>query len=452
MERKGNEMDYGFLCCVPIIVLIIGAIITKKMPHMLLLASLIGAIILCGTNFFGGWVDIMYKALANGSCQYILLILVCSSAMIRLLEKSGAMLGFRNLIAKLATNEHKAMFFTWLLGIIIFIDDYLNALAVASAMRNITDDLKIPREHLAYTVNVGGACVCVLIPFSSWAAFGIGTFSDFGYTFNDYVGSIPFMFYPIIALVICLLFGIGVLPKLGDMKKAYARVKDGGSVLPQGEQKSEAELSGDVKPSTPLNFLIPMVVLVVVMLLSDNDLIRGMIAALVAQGIMYIAQRIMNVKDFMNHLLEGAYSMASVCFVVVLSFMMNTVNAELGFSDYVISILNGIVPAALLPVITFALVAFIAFATGSFWPLIVIVSPIFLPMATSLGVSPLLVIAAMMSGIAFGSQYCMYSDAVFMTAAGTEVDNVTQIRAITPYVLIGAGISAALYVVFALIM
>lgn len=443
-------MSYGFLSCVPIIILIIGAIITKKMPHMLMLASFVGAIILYGTGFFAGWVDIMYAALANGSDQYILLILVCSGAMIRILEKSGAMLGFRNMIAKLATNAKKTMFFTWLLGIVIFIDDYLNALAVSAAMKGLSDEYKIPREHLAYTVNVGGACVCVLIPFSSWAAFGIGTFTDFGYTFNDYLHAIPLMFYPIVALIICLLVGIGVVPMVGDMKKAYDRVQSGGPVLPEGS-KSE-EISSSIKPSSPLNFLIPMVVLVVVMLLSDSDLIRGMIAALVAQGVLCVAQRIMTFGEFMEDVLEGAYSMASVCFVVVLSFMMNTVNAELGFSDYVISVLDGVVPAVLLPMIAFVLVAFIAFATGSFWPLVVIVSPIFLPMAQSLSVSPWLVIAALMSGIAFGSQYCMYSDAVFMTAAGTGVDNVAQIRAISPYVILGAVISCVLFVAFGAIL
>lgn len=443
-------MNYGFLSCIPILVLIIGAVMTRKMPHMLMLASFIGAIILYGKDFFSGWINVMYAALANGSDQYILLILVCSGAMIRLLEKSGAMLGFRNMISKYAKDEHRVMFFTWVLGIIVFIDDYLNALAVSSAMRGLSDEHKIPREHLAYTVNVGGACVCVLIPFSSWAAFGIGTFGEYGWTFSDYVHAIPFMFYPIVALLICLLLGLGVIPKAGDMKKAYDRVRNGGPVLPDGDNRDE--LSSDVRPTTPLNFLIPMVALVIAMLYFDSDLIHGMLVALLAQGIMYIAQRIMTLGEFMENVLEGAYSMASVCFVVVLSFMMNTVNAEIGFSDYVISILNGVVPAALLPVIAFVMVALVAFATGSFWPLIVIVSPIFVPMALSLDVSAWLIIAAMMSGIAFGSQCCMYSDAVFMTAAGTGVDNVTQIRAIGPYILSGFVISCALFILFGFII
>ena len=443
-------MNYGFLSCVPILVLIVGAVITRKMPHMLLLASFIGSIILYGKGFFSGWIDVMYAALANTSTQYILLILVCSGAMIRLLEKSGAMLGFRNLISRYVKSGHQVMFCTWILGIIVFIDDYLNALAVSSAMRNLSDQYKIPREHLAYTVNVGGACVCVLIPFSSWAAFGIGTFGEYGWTVGDYVRAIPFMFYPIVALLICLLLGLGVIPKVGDMKRAYERVENGGSVL--ASEDNEEELGKDVIPSTPLNFLIPMVALVAAMLYFNSDLIHGMLVALLVQGILYVAQKIMTLGEFMEHVLEGAYSMASVCFVVVLSFMMNTVNADIGFSEYIISILNGVVPAAVLPVLAFAMVALVAFATGSFWPLIVIVSPIFVPMAISLNVNPSLIIAAMMSGIAFGSQCCLYSDAVFMTAAGTNVDNVTQIRSIAPYIISGFIISCILFVGAALIL
>ena len=82
-------MNYGFLSCIPILVLIIGAVMTRKMPHMLMLASFIGAIILYGKDFFSGWINVMYAALANGSDQYILLILVCSGAMIRQIGRAS---------------------------------------------------------------------------------------------------------------------------------------------------------------------------------------------------------------------------------------------------------------------------------------------------------------------------------------------------------------------------
>lgn len=79
--------------------------------------------------------------------------------------------------------------------------------------------------------------------------------------------------------------------------------------------------------------------------------------------------------------------------------------------------------------------------------MIVISFPIFLPMAVSMGVNPSLVIAAVMSGVALGSQACLYSDAIFMVAAGTEVPNDTQFRTVLPYVLIGAAAAALMFII-----
>ena len=446
-------MHYGFLSCVPILVLIIGASITQKMPEMLMLAALIGAIILKHVGFFSEYINLMYAALSNESFQFILLILVASGAMIKLLEQSGAMLGFRNMISRWANTKHKTLLFTWILGWIVFNDDYLNALAVGTTMRDITDNYKIPREHLAYAVNCMGACVCVLIPFSSWAAFGVGTFKDFGFTFIDYVHSIPFMFYPISAVVISILVGLDIIPKLGGMKKAYKRVEESGTVQVIDDTSSmPAKTDEKIKATSPLNFFIPMLTLIVVMIWCDNELIHGMLAAIIVQAILYIPQKIMSVNVFMKNMFEGIVSMAMVSFVVGLAIMMNVVNMKLGFSQYVIALLSGVIPAQLLPMITFLLVALVAFASGSFWPLIIIVSPVFLPMAASLHVSPLPIIAAMMSGIALGSQCCLYSDAVFMTAAVSGVPNVIQFRSIALYVLIGIVISAALFCAVGFVM
>jgi Na+/H+ antiporter NhaC len=77
--------------------------------------------------------------------------------------------------------------------------------------------------------------------------------------------------------------------------------------------------------------------------------------------------------------------------------------------------------------------------------------PIFIPLAQSMGVDSSLVVAAIMSGVAFGSKFCFYSDAVFMTSAGTGVSNMTQIKAVAPYVLSSAAIAAICFVVVGIV-
>jgi len=59
------------------------------------------------------------------------------------------------------------------MGFVLFVDDYLNSMAVGSAMRNVTDKFEASREMLAYVVDSTVAPISVLIPISTWAVFFI---------------------------------------------------------------------------------------------------------------------------------------------------------------------------------------------------------------------------------------------------------------------------------------
>lgn len=443
-------MDYGVLCCIPVAVLIIGVVITKKLPEMLIIATIIGAIIVHKGNFLTGWIDYLYAVLSDASFQFLILILFGFGAMLTNFEKTGALLGFSKKLSKLVKTPRKSMFCTWLLGAIIFIDDYLNALAVSATMRNITDKQGIPREHLAYTVNAMGACMCVLIPFTSWAAFMIGVMDKSNLGFIDYVKSIPFMFYPICAVLIALLLSVGVMPKIGSMKRAYERVNSGGPTLPvekSGDVLVDLQSAEEVKPAHFMNFLVPIIALIASMLYFDNDMIHGIVVGLVVQAIMYGVQKLATPAQFVANMMEGIAGMAGIGFICLLAFTLSQCNNALGFSEYMVNLFTKVISPSLLPLIVFILCGFIAFTAGSFWALVVIVYPIFMPLAFELGVNPRLIIAGMMSGIALGSQSCFFCDAVIMTSAGTGVAPVTQVKAIFPYVAIGASIACVLFAV-----
>ncbi|NLD19629.1 MAG: hypothetical protein GX663_05195 [Clostridiales bacterium] len=449
-------MDYGILACVPIAVLIIGLLITKRMVEMIVVSTIIGAIIVYRSNVFDGYIELCYGALTNSSFQFLILLLLGFGGMIKLFEKSGAFQGFSNIISKFANTPKKSMVATWIMGILVFVDDYLNVLSVSFAMKDITDKHGIPREHLAYGVNSMGACVCVLIPFTSWAAFAIGVINEQGLGFTDYVRALPYMFFPIIAILLCLLVAVGIVPKVGPIKKAYERVASGGSVMPSVQEEggtsfinmesSDEGMSG-VKPTSPLNFFIPIIVLIIVMLLCNNDVIHGIYAAIIVQLILYLAQRIMTLAEFVDAFLSGITGMASLSFIIMFAYVLSAENDALGFAPYIIDKLTQVIPPTLLPMIAFITVAFVAFAAGSFWILIVITVPIFVPLAASMGMDPVIVVAAIMSGVAFGSKICFYSDAVFMTSAGTGVSNMTQIKAIAPYVLGSAALAAICFAI-----
>ena len=144
-------MEYGIISCIPIAVLIIGVLITKKMPEMIIFSSIVGAALVFKTDIFNGYVGWLYGALSNESYQFLLILLLGFGAIIKLFEKSGALQGFANAIGRFANTRKKTMFVTWIMGIIMFVDDYLNVLAVSSSMRTLTDKQRIPREPVSYT-------------------------------------------------------------------------------------------------------------------------------------------------------------------------------------------------------------------------------------------------------------------------------------------------------------
>lgn len=440
---------------IPITVLIAGALITRKIAPSMIAAAFLAAVIIYRGNFFSGFIEMIYKTLSNPSYQFVLIILAGFGGLIKLFQESGALLGFGNLLSRYAHGPKKPLIIAWLMAFVMFGDDYLASLAVSFSMKEITDRNRIPREHLAYQANVMASCVCVLIPLSSWTAFTVGLISDHGLTYMDYISAIPYMFYPLIASALCLLIAAGIVPKAGPLKKAYERVKEGGPAFYEEEREKSIvnlEMPENQKATSALNAVIPIIVLVIVVLMFDNDLVHGLLAAIAVQGVLYIPQKIMTISEFVDHFFEGAKSMAAMAVLICFGFMLSSANEEIGLFDVLIGGLGHTVPPALLPVLVFVIVAFITFATAGYWLMQVIAIPIFIPLALAMNVNPALVIAAVMSGVTLGCNCCFYADPVFMTAAGTGISNLRLVKTTAPYAIGAAVLSAAGYLVTGLMV
>ena len=443
-------MAHTIAAFLPITVLMIGALKTKRLAEMMFLSSFLGAVLIHKERFFSGYIDMLYGTLANPSYQFVFLILMLFGATIRLFQESGSMAGLANLLDKYANGPKKPLVLAWIIGSGMFEDDYLNTLAVSFSMRNTTDRNQIPREHLAFQSNAVASCICVLIPFSSRSAFTVGLLGEEGLVYGDYLSAIPFMFYPLFMILSCLLLALGLLPKAGELKTAYARVASGGPVF-QKEAIEGATISVSEQESsreTPArNAEIPIVILVVTVILYDNDLVHGLMACLAAQGIMYIGQKIMTSKEFVEHCFEGAKSMLTMAIIVLFAMTHSAAKMELGFFEIVIGGAGRAVPPVLLPATAFVIVAAATFATAGYWVIQVLSIPIFIPLALSLNVNPALVIAAIMSGVTFGCSFCFYADPVFMTAAATGISNLRIIKLSSPYALTSAALAVIGYVI-----
>ena len=449
------EMDYGIISCIPITVLMVGVLLTKRITEMMVVASLLGAILIHKGDFFSGYIEMIYGTLGNSSYHFVLFILMGFGGMIKLFQESGALLGFRNTLSKYVRGQKAPLVVAWFMGCIMFVDDYLNALAVSFSMREITDENKIPREHLAFQVNVLSACLCILIPFSSWVAFTTGLLSEHGAGFTDYLKGMPFMFYPILMAALCMLLALGVIPKVGAMKQSYERINSGGPLLP--DEKGSAsivnlEMENEVKESSALNIIIPVVVMVAVVLIYDNDLVHGIFACIAVQCLMYVVGKIMTLSEFVEHFYEGAKSMCSMAILVCFSFTLSAANETMGFFDFLVGGISNNMAPELVPALIFVTVGLAVFATAGYWVIQIITIPVFIPLAVAVGLPIPIAIGAVMSGVAFGGNFCFYSDTVFMTAAGTGISNVRQIKVSAPYVLAVTAISLIGYVVLGFVV
>lgn len=199
--------------------------------------------------------DAFFSVASNRDHQWVLMVCALFGSLIALLGASHGTLGFSKWLGKLCRGPKSTMLVTWIMGILIFVDDYLNIMTLSTCMRKLSDKYKIPRETLSYIIDSTGAPVCVLLPFSTWAIFFASLFYaesgipelGYGSAINTFYHIIPFIFYAIAAVIIVPLFAYGLIPKWGKMKKAYQRVKKTGMVYAEESRK----LNLDDEDDTP---------------------------------------------------------------------------------------------------------------------------------------------------------------------------------------------------------
>jgi len=225
-------MQYGIIALIPVVFVFVIAITTKKTLDSLLIGSLIGFIILEKQNFIGAWLDALNTVLKTDSILWVILVTLFFGILLQLIEQSGSLSGFSKTIGKYAKTKRSAMLLLWLSSLAIFIDDYLHNLVIGASMRKVGDEHKIARAKIAYLTNSTAGTFSSLIPISTWAVFYSGliasqNLSVDGNAMAGYIKTIPFQFYPIIAITISLLVALRVIPNIGPMKKHEANAEKG---------------------------------------------------------------------------------------------------------------------------------------------------------------------------------------------------------------------------------
>ena len=448
--------DLGFVSVLPTLLVFILALITRRPIESLICGAIAGLIIIHGPKFVEGFAETSLRVMTDKDVAWVILVCGFMGSLIGLLIRTGATSAFTEKISRYVKSAKGVLMASWVLGIIMFVDDYLNSLAVGSAMRNLTDTYRISREKLAYVVDSTAAPISVIIPFSTWSVFFSGLIvangiAPEGEGLSTYIAAVPYMLYAWVAVLLVPVVISGAIPALGSMKTAEHRAQTTGqTVPPEAMHIEDANKSIEPKPGvTPRisMFVVPMLVLISATLYFDKDFLIGIYVTLAGTATVILMTRILDMNDTFDTIIDGFKTMIEPLAVLVAAFILKDVNDSLGLANYVVESMQPVLTPELLPAIIFVSMGLVSFMTGSNWGVFVIILPIVTTLANNLGADMTLVIGATLSASTFGSHACFYSDATVLTAQATGCTPMQHALTQIPYALIAAFISVLGYLV-----
>ena len=455
-------MEYGAICLLPIAVMLAAAIITRKCISSMIIAILVGCVIIGGTGWFTVFIDQIYVTGCNEDTVWIVTLMCAVGVLVALFQATGGASVLVKLVEKKVKSERTLFLWTWLLSALLFIDDMMRS-SVIGQMTPIFDRFKVPRAAVAYYIDSTSTTITSLVPITNWAAFFIGVFAGFselqylGSGFDIYVKIIPFNFYAIFALLVCFAFTMGWVPKLGGMKKAYERVQTTGELyskdsIPLNPETEEIEMEKDPKAALKLGVFIAGIIILTVSIILLGDVLSGFFVGILSMTALLFITRLCTWKQIMEAAISGEARIIQMPLISFFVYMFKDIITTLQVPEYIISVCESFLSPMFFPLITFVACSVLTFCSGSTWGVTVVYALVAVPLAISIGADPILVLAAILSGEAFGAHVCFYCDYTVFASAMAKIDNIEHAFTQIPYGLIGGVLAALGFLVTGIIM
>ncbi|MBD3225156.1 MAG: Na+/H+ antiporter NhaC family protein [Caldithrix sp.] len=492
----------GWLSILPPFAAILLALMFKQVLVALFAGIWLGATFIFGYNplsgFFNSLTEYIGLAPAQPERTAILIFSLTLGGMVGVISRSGGTQGIVDKLSRYASSSRKGQLATWLMGVIIFFDDYANTLIVGNTMRPLTDKLKISREKLSYLVDSTAAPVANVAIISTWIGYQLSlineSFNNMGIEDNAYITffqTIPYNFYPLFALV----FGLSIasfMRDFGSMSKAEQRALRGQGLLakdavPLADVNSSELMAKEGAPLRWYNALVPVFFVIFTTLIglwysgvqatnfdsyqnssmSTIQYISTVIgnadsfavlmwAAFVGSFIamiMAIAQRILNLNEAVMAWVSGVKAMVIAALILTMAWAIGNICKDMQTAEYVIALTEDLLSPHLLPTLSFIIAGVIAFSTGTSWGTMAILTPIVIPLAYQLPLADpgiteatargifLSSIASILAGSTFGDHCSPISDTTIMSSMASGADHIDHVRTQLPYALTVGGIS-----------
>ena len=467
----------------PPVVAIGLALITKEVYSSLFLGILVGCFLQVNGNPIDAFQFFVSHLCSNaGGNMGILMFLVILGTMVALMIRAGGSKAYGDWAVSHIKTKSGALWSTFILAIVLGVDDYFNNLTTGNVMRPVTDGHHISRAKLSYMCDATAAPVCIMMPVSSWAAAVTGIIGNEEVGFQIFLKAIPYNYYAILTLVFIVVMTCLNID-YGPMRKHENNAAKGDLyTTPErpfaGVEEMKFNPNGKV-----IDLVLPVLVLVGCCVGSmvyvgyqngGTDLITafantsafdalplGSLVALIFTMIFFMVRRAMSFTELMDCLPNGFKQMVPAILILCLAWTIGDVTKALGAPEFVADLVSKFGPGLknFLPAVVFLIAAFLGFATGTSWGTFTILLPIVIPVFSG-GIPAadltselingndmlMIAIAATLGGAVMGDHCSPISDTTIMASSGAQCYHLNHVATQLPYAMTVAVVCFANYI------
>ncbi len=488
-------MPAGAESLLPPLVAITLAIISRRVVLPLATGVFVGAVLLARPIPDHAWwqslvifCEAMYQSASSKTHLQVLAFSLLLGGMVGVLEKGGGMRALIHRLSSRVRTRTGAQTMVAVSGMAIFFDDYSNTLLVGGTMRTTVDRFGVSREKLAYLVDSTAAPVAGLSVVSTWAAIEISYMSeglrgagvtDSAAAFEMFIQSIPYRFYPWLALV--MVFVVSITGRdIGRMRhceseSASRKLLSDGTQTIDDDEKLSAD-HGWLWAAAVVPVLACLAAVAIVLLITgyagmptprDSDGPLRIAGQLLGNGDSYLALIVggavgllaairfhvglggCDIDRALRAALGGAAQMLPAMLILWFAWALSTMTEpeNLDTGGYLAGILSDRLDPRMLPTVVFLLAGAIAFSTGTSWGTMGILTPLSITLALQLdpgggpgGSIALATCGAVLAGAIFGDHCSPISDTTVLSSRASGCDHLAHVKTQMPYALTVAGV------------
>lgn len=398
---------------------------------------------------------------------YVFGFLLILGILSQLISYSGGVGAFVAWARGRVTSPRGSEFVAFIAGIVIFIDDYFNALSVGQMSKSLNDANGSTRERLAYIIDSTSAPICILMPLSSWGAYIIGILDSKHLAlesgaFLTLLASIWHNYYAWLALLVVFLSIYWQL----YFPAMRTRVNVGVKIAEAGHKHSISSIWLLIAPIFLLICSVAAMLFYsgyaqsgsfnpIIMLQNTQTgfaLFWGGLFALCISVVLCL--RHLETDSIMPIIRYGIGSMMPAILILICAWAIGPIiNEDMQTGQYLANLAQENLAqyaGAILPVLVFVISGFIAFATGTSWGTFAIMLPIAATMAQLCEADYLLSLSAVLAGAVYGDHASPISDTTILSATGAGCNAQSHFVTQLPYVsfaalwaLVGFGVASA---------